>query len=257
MKMRAVMFLAVIMLGTIAHGQDSKSAADLLHAGLAAMGGEDKLRSLRTLHFQAVAQRNLLEQSERPEGPYIVAYSQVEEWRDLAHGNWKQKESIHVAMQPELVSAVVVSEGAASRSFNGKALPASGQQLQESDEALALSPERVMVTGLASSDLHRLPDLTLQNVPHQEVEFTWRERPVQIFLNAETHLPTAVEWASAYPSSGFWSIWGDVTTRIYYSFLVAAKRHSLSAASRCRPQRFAGPHRDYNQGGVQSAIRAQ
>lgn len=218
MKVRAVVFLAVIMLGMIAYGQDSKSAAELLHAGLTAMGGEDKVRSLRTLHFQAVTQRNLLEQSERPEGPYIVAYNQVEEWRDLARGNWNQTESIHVAMQPEYMSMVVVSEGAASRSFNGKALPASGQQLQEADEALALSPERVMLTGLASSDLHRLPDLTLQSVPHQEVEFTWQERPARIFLNAETHLPTAVEWASAYPSSGFWSIWGDVTTRIYYSF---------------------------------------
>src|SRR5215472_2720996 len=218
MKKSAVVFLAVLMLGVIAYGQDSKSAAELLHAGLNAMGGEDKIRSLRTLHLQAVAQRNLLEQSERPEGPYVVAYNQVEEWRDLARGNWKQMESIHVAMQPEYMSTVVVSEGAASRSFNSKALPASGQQLQEADEALALSPERVMVTGLASGDLHRLPDLTLQSVPHQEMEFTWQERPVRIFLNAETHLPTAVEWASAYPSSGFWSIWGDVTTRIYYSF---------------------------------------
>jgi len=218
MKKRAVGFLALIMLGMSAHSQDSKSASDLLHAGLAAMGGEDKVRGLRTLHFQAVAQRNELEQSERPEGPYIVEYDQVEEWRDLAHNNWKKTESIRVAMQPEYSSTIVVSEGAASRSFNGKALPASGQQLQEADEVLALSPERVMVTGLASSDLHRLPDLTLQNVPHQEVEFTWQEHPVRIFLNAETRLPTAVEWAGAYPFAGFWSIWGDVTTRIYYSF---------------------------------------
>ncbi len=41
---------------------------------------------------------------------------------------------------------------------------------------------------------------------------------MRIFLNAETHLPTAVEWSSAYPADTFWSIWGDVTTRIYYSF---------------------------------------
>jgi len=218
MKVQARAIFVVVLLGVTAHGQGSKSAVDLLHAGLTAMGGEDKIRGLRALHFQAMAQRNLLEQSERPEGPYIVGYNQVEEWRDLVHGNWKQTESIRVAMQPEFVSTVVVSDGAASRRFNGKPAPGSGQQLQEAGEALALSPERVMITALADNDLHRLPDLMLQNVPHQEVEFTWQNRPVRIFLNAETHLPTAVEWAGAYPFSGFWSIWGDVTTRVYYSF---------------------------------------
>jgi glyoxylase-like metal-dependent hydrolase (beta-lactamase superfamily II) len=42
--------------------------------------------------------------------------------------------------------------------------------------------------------------------------------PVRVYLNADTHLPTAVEWETAYPYGIFWSVWGDVTTRIYYSF---------------------------------------
>jgi len=53
MKIRAVVFLAVIMPGMTAHGRDSNSAADLLRAGLAAMGGEDKVRRLRTILFRS------------------------------------------------------------------------------------------------------------------------------------------------------------------------------------------------------------
>ncbi len=217
MKVRALLcVLAAVSI--FANGQAQKSAADLLHDGLAAMGGEEKVRALNSLHFQATMQRNQLEESERPEGPYIVENDQVEEWRDLAHGNWKQVSHLHVAMQPEYVNTVVVADGAATRSFGAQQVPASGEQLQAAGEALALSPERVLLTGLASSDLHRLPDLVLQSVPHRAVEFTWQGLPVRIYLNADTHLPTAVEWVSAYPFGGFWSIWGDVTTRVYYSF---------------------------------------
>ncbi|HEY6304835.1 MAG TPA: hypothetical protein VI488_00070 [Candidatus Angelobacter sp.] len=182
------------------------------------MGGEEKVRALTSLHFLASVQRNELEQSERPEGPYIVENNQVEEWRDLAHENWKQVTRIHVAIQPEYVTTSVVSDGAASRIFNGQQFPGSGDQLQAAGEALALSPERVMLKGLASGDLRRLPDLILQSVPHQAVQFTWAGSPVRIYLNADTHLPTAVEWESAFPFATFWSIWGDVTTRVYYSF---------------------------------------
>jgi hypothetical protein len=182
------------------------------------MGGEQKVRALSTLHIQSSVVRSMLEQSERPEGPYILENDQVEEWRDLAHSNWQRTVKAHVSMQPEFVMASVVTDGAASVSFDGHAGPGSGEQLQDAAEALALSPERVLITALASPDLHRLPDFMLQSVPHHEVEFTWRGSPVRIFLNADTHLPTAVEWVAAYPFGIFWSVWGDVTRRVYYSF---------------------------------------
>jgi hypothetical protein len=208
----------VFAIAVSASAQTSPSAAELLHAGLAAMGGEEKIRSLNALHIEAVVQRNMLEQSERPEGPYIVETDQVEEWRDLAHSDWKRITKARVAMQPEFVMTEIVSREAASLSFDAHPVPASGEQLQRAQEALALSPERLLLTGLASTDLHRLPDLVLQSVPHEAVEFTWQGSQVRIYLNADTHLPTAVEWVRAYPFGIFWSIWGDVTTRVYYSF---------------------------------------
>ena len=216
MKVRA---LACVLLAfpLIASGQDTKSAADLLHAGLEAMGGEQKIRALSTFHYQASVVRNMLEESERPEGPYILENDQVEEWRDLAHNEWKSTVKLHVVMMPEFSVTSVVSNGAASSGSGVHAAPGSGQQLQEAGEALTLSPERVLISALGSSDLRRLADLTLQGVPHHLVEFSLRDSPVRIFLNSDTHLPTAVEWVTAYPSDAFWSVWGDVTTRVYYS----------------------------------------
>ncbi len=182
------------------------------------MGGEEKIRGLSGLHIEAMAERNMLEQSERPEGPYIVESQQIEESIDFSHNNWKRTTKARVAFQPEFSMMEIVSGDAAALSFDGQTAPASGEQLQHAREALALSPARVLLTGLASPDLRRLPDITLQSVPHQVVAFTWNDRPIRVYLNADTHLPTAVEWVTAYPFGIFWSIWGDVTTRVYYSF---------------------------------------
>lgn len=214
--LRVVVVLFAISAAAIAQSQ--QSAADLLHAGLAAMGGEEKLRGISGLHIVATAERNMLEQSERPEGPYFVENDQVEAWIDFRHANWKRVTRAHVSMQPEFVMTEVVSGDTAGLSYDAQQVPASGEQLQNAREFLALSPARMMLTALASPGLHRLPDTVLQNVPHHEVAFTWQGLPVHVYLNADTHLPTAVEWVNAYPFGIFWSIWGDVTTRVYYSF---------------------------------------
>src|ERR1700722_776835 len=208
----------LITLAFTARAEIPNPAAELIHVALSAMGGEEKIRNLNGIHFEASVVRNALEQSERPEGPYIVENSQVEEWRDLKHSAWRRTAKLHVAMQPEFVMTSVVSESAASLSYNGQQVSASGEQIQNAAEVFALSPERVLITALDSSDLHSLPDLTLQGVLHHTVEFGWRGSPVRIYINADTHLPTAVQWVAAYPYGIFWSIWGDVTTRAYYSF---------------------------------------
>jgi hypothetical protein len=200
------------------HAQSRDSAMKLVTAGLDAMGGHQRIRDLAGIHFEASVVRNELEQSERPEGPYIVESDQIEEWRGLKTGAWKRSSKAHVAMQPEFDMTAVVSGGAASLQYDGHAVPASGEQLQNAAEALALSPERVLITASESLDLHQIPDLVLQGVPHHAVQFTWKDMPIRVYLNADTHLPTEVEWSSAYPFGIFWSVWGDVATRVYYSF---------------------------------------
>ena len=237
----------------LASGQATQTAADLMHAGLEAMGGEQKIRALTTFHFQGTVVRNMLEQSERPEGPYILENNQVEAWRA-----WPQPVEEH-GEAPRGHDAGIWHEqcgfgGCGSSGGGEQAGPGSGEQLQEAREALALSPERVLITALASSDLHRLADLALQGVPHHEVEFTWQGSPVRIFLNAETQLPTAVEWVTAYPFDTFWSIWGDVTTRVYYSLWWLQNGCPLSHAERRLSQWIAGPDGNHHKDGFQFAV---
>jgi hypothetical protein len=192
-------------------------ASDLLHEALRQMGGEDKLKALRTVHFEAAGYRNALEQSERPEGPYIVEYDRISESRDLEHHRWKLETEMRWQVQPSVKLTIRVDGDVATRSFDNQSVPASRLQVQQADEQLELGPERILLTALAAPDLRLDPDTVLQSVPQRVVVFTWKASPVRLFLNRYTSLPTAVEWKSAYPSDTFWSAWGDVTTRVYYS----------------------------------------
>jgi hypothetical protein len=135
--------------------QTRNSAADLLHTALAAMGDEQKIRDLKTIHITAVGHRNLLEQSERPEGPYIVEYAHIDEWRDLEHGRWEQETNTRNVLE-ESVRAVIVSDGAAVQKLGTREIPASGEELQDAEDVLTFSPERVLVKGARKSGLEEV-----------------------------------------------------------------------------------------------------
>jgi hypothetical protein len=111
----------------------------------------------------------------------------------------------------------IVAGGIASLDVDGQPSPASPDQIQEAEEALDLGPEQMLLTALAATDLRSEADTIMQSIPHHVVRFTWKGKPVRVFLNEYTSLPTAVEWTSAYPDNMFWSTWGDVITRVYYS----------------------------------------
>ncbi len=98
----------------------------------------------------------------------------------------------------------------------GKPRPAGGAQLQDMRERLDFAPERVLLTALDAADLRGAPDSVLQDVPHHVVTFHHGRAAVRLYLNAHTGLPTLVEAEDAHPSDMFWSVWGDVRTRLFF-----------------------------------------
>ena len=194
-------------------GASSESATGLIRIALQAMGGEAKLRAIRTLRTEGIGYRNALEQSERPDGPYIVEFQKVTELRDLQSKQLRRTTSNQTATY-EYTETTIVSDGAVASAFNGGRL-SPGQPGAE--EWLMLAPERLLINALEASGLRGEPDVTLQNVPHHVLSFRWDNTPARLFLNQHTGLPTALEITRPY-AYDYLSVWGDVTTRIYYSF---------------------------------------
>ena len=63
----------------------------------------------------------------------------------------------------------------------------------------------------------------LQSVPQVVIRFTLDGAPVRVFLNAYTHLPTAMDYSGPLAHASYYAYLGDVTLRTYYSLWWLAK----------------------------------
>lgn len=215
LKTRAVLLGLLLLAHPAASAPTDDPAHSRVRAAIDAMGGEAALRGLQRLRFEARGHKNLLEQSERPEGPWIPSYEVYAELVDFDRG------ALRTTTENKrwgFTSTTIVADSTAARLSGDRSGPGSRGDVQKAEERVALGPERVLLTALAATDLRGEPDVVLQDVPHHVVAFTWRDAPVRLFLNAHTHLPTAVEYTRANPYDLFLNIWGDVTWRTYYSY---------------------------------------
>jgi hypothetical protein len=174
-------------------------------------------RRLATLRLESVGYRNLLEQSERPDGPWIPQVEKVTELWDTPNGRWAETIDATVSDSSYAITTIVDGD-VVMRRLGERLLPTSRGTVLEAREWMALSPHQVLLAALAAPDLRREPDAVFQGVPQHAVAFGEGEGRRRLLLNKQTGFPTAVEMMRAYPDDLFWQVWGDVPTRIAWSF---------------------------------------
>ncbi|KQV57492.1 MULTISPECIES: hypothetical protein [unclassified Caulobacter] len=195
-----------------------RRAMDLVRQALAAQGGEAQLRALGAVEWDASGYRNLLEQSERPEGPYIPEFQTIHEIHDLKTGRFAQRMNVAVYPAYAATSGMTVDAAAAMQTAGERRSAGSPDLVVYARERMALSPERMLLTALDAKDLRALPTKTLQSVRHDVVSFTFDGAPVTIYLNGGSHLPTAFDYSGPMARRGYWNYLGDATMRTYWSF---------------------------------------
>jgi hypothetical protein len=196
----------------------------VLQAAIQAMGGESHLRAIHALEYTAVGERQMVEQSERPSGPYFLDHYRVHETRDI-DGNRTRIEATHEGYAADHwwtteapgSSVLVINGEAAAVVSDGKFAYAGGAGVSQNDDQAAFAPERLLLTAAAASDLRSRPDATLHGVRHHVLAFTYRGIPCTLAINADTNLPWQITYTRAYPYQVFWNAWGDVTTTLTFS----------------------------------------
>jgi hypothetical protein len=221
-----VAFCSLLRESGFASGDEANSARELVRASLQAMGGELRLRSIESVLFKGIGHRYMLEQSERPEGPWLLDYFQIGELRDFRRGRVRQELQSRGCNSTECwksaewssPSVLIVAEHTAA-AVNGKKVSAGrAGAVQLAEESLALAPERILLLAAGAADLRKDSDISFHGFTHHVVSFTWQGNPVRIFLSSYSSLPSAVEITRTRPYDVFWSPWGDVTTRVSYAF---------------------------------------
>lgn len=207
----------VLALAQPAWAAAGPAASSVLRAAIDAQGGEAALRAIRTLRVVTDGYRNMLEQSERPEGPFIVEFQRTTVEHDAANHRWRRRVESSIPPFADFTTEIVVDNGAVMRIAGASRGPGNAAMLAEVGETIALAPELLLLTALAADDARLGTPASLQSVPQDVVEFTLDDAPATLFLNRYTHLPTAVDYAGPAARAGYWQFAGDTPMRIYFS----------------------------------------
>lgn len=179
------------------------------------MGGEPALKAVRSVKVDGMGHLFAVEQSERPEGPYLLTYQQFSEIRDHERSRlWRKQEQRNWSIANWMGPTLIAADGVVALQFNGRWGPHLPQQLEMAKEDLELSPERLLFTALASRDLRSAPDRTLHGIVNHAVAFTHAGKTLTLYLNGHTDMPTMLQSVE----DDSFGIWGDVTRERWYSF---------------------------------------
>lgn len=221
-KVILTFLIAVCFFGEvkIAGAQTSEKARAIVKQAAQAMGGEEKLRSLKTIHYEGLAYLNHLTDSEHQDEPFVPDFQQIAETRDLSLFN-AQKIISSQSPTGSKSEVVYTTTGNTPIVTNIFTLP-SGETQKSSRGAVAdedwrvVSPERIILAALDSESLKYEGVQSLYGISQNIVSFKWQNYPVRIFFNSYNNFPVAVELVRDYPYDIARGTWGDVT--IKYEF---------------------------------------
>ena len=188
------------------------SAHRLLETTLEQLGGKARLQTVAAIRTKGIRTQNLLEQSERFEGPWlrnVFDFEEVCDFRVLEHRVVTRIRGDQFADWTKAEFSFAFRDG-----LHRKGNPFL-QTAQESAERLSQDPLRLLLLAETATDLRTGKTVLQHRVPCQPLLFTVGKTPCTVFLNRFTHLPMSVETVSL--RQDFWSVWGDVITRTEYN----------------------------------------
>lgn len=201
--------------------QPKPAARQLVEQALAAQGGAQPLRDLRSVRLHAMVHRNSLEQSLRPEGPWFENFGDEVQTRRFdspalrVRGRNRGFLATWWADKPDWASETTLVTGGAALELAGDAwVPASQASVELAEESLALGPERALLTALAAPDLVVAPQVMLNGYRVDRLRFRWNGAPVSLYLQPQSHMPLAVEVVRHRIFDLYLNPWGDVKTRV-------------------------------------------
>lgn len=193
----------------------SPDAVAIVDRAIAAMGGEAALKAVQTLQIEGMGHTYALEQSERPEGPYLVSYEQLSEIRDHARARLRRKQEQRNWSATNWSGGTLVgADGVAAIQFGAQWRPHQPQQLAQIQRDMALSPERLLFTARAAADLRAAPGRELHGIANHAVAFTHAAEKFTLYLNSHSGMPTMLQSVA----EDIFAIWGEVTRERWYSF---------------------------------------
>jgi hypothetical protein len=110
----------------------SETARAVVAGAMEAVGGEATLKAISTLQIEAIGHDYFIDQSERPEGPFVVRYLSTSEKRDVAGGRSRIETEQRYLEVPDwggAGAATIVDADTAAIARGDRVLPAGVRRL--------------------------------------------------------------------------------------------------------------------------------
>jgi hypothetical protein len=182
------------------------------------MGGEETLRSLKTVRTSAHGYQNHLEDSEDPQGPYLPDFIETKEVRDIERLRMERESTVNFVAGEHFTITTICADGKSSTATLAGGHTSPGKLRESKNEWFLLTPEGAMLAALDASDLQPDPDEKVGSAPAHVVRFHWHGIPARIFINAYSGFLSASEIVFADPYSVGNAPWGDLRIRMAYAF---------------------------------------
>ena len=210
--------LSVCLLALLAPRPTSapEGARAVVVQAIDALGGQAALEDITSLRIESIGHEYFIDQSERPDGPFIVTYLSTSEMRDVQGARTRIEQQQRFVLSPDWSTtgpATIVDADAAATVSGGRYAAADRHAYDDGRERVELGPERFLLVALAAPDLAAASDVTLHGITQHVVTFTWRGRPVRILIDAYDNVPSALEMLD----EDTFGVWGRMRKTTYYS----------------------------------------
>src|SRR3954465_11809798 len=124
---------------TVAVPQSTTGARAIVTRAIDALGGEPALRAIKTLQIESIGHDYFIDQSERPEGPFVTRYVQTSEKSDVAAGRSRLESPQRFPQAPHWAgagAAVIVDADPAASSRGDRYAPAGRDAFEDGRERL-------------------------------------------------------------------------------------------------------------------------
>lgn len=213
---KVIFFIISIFIGStpLVKGQ---SASEVLESTIEAMGGLKKWENIAQITMNYAGHQNWLEQSENPDGPFLVSYQVSKE----IHGVWKpllykKDSSRHFQVKTPSVSENMINGNMGLMNFRGRSFPMPYQLKAPLIQWMRLAPERLLLAARNSMP-EKLPEVHVDGTPHLVISFYDHELRRTLFINKNTRLLSKADIETHQPNNIFNNPWGKYTVTIKYN----------------------------------------
>ena len=211
-----VLLLLFLIWGMTSFAQ-TQQAPQILDRCIQAFGGKAALTSVKYIKSSFLAHYHMLEQSERPTGPYIVGYEDGNEIKNLVNPAFR-RELMSKSLLAQSKQVDIFEQDLLVRDFSGRAFPLPRDFGEQAQLYFLQSPLYVLQQALKNrNSLQYQGKKILQEVPNYQLKFNLNQTSITLFINQYTYLLTSIALETELPHGFFWSIWGKFNAQVYYS----------------------------------------